>query len=83
MHLKDIDPAVQARGQADWGYAKYSSEGIWTELGRGAVDFPTIFQILREANFSGWLIVETDVTQLPTALESAQISREYLRSQGF
>ena len=28
------------------------------------------------------MIVETDVTQRPTALESAQISREYLRSLG-
>jgi inosose dehydratase len=70
------------RGQPDWGYRRYSDEGIWTELGRGAVDFPAILSILKGVGFSGWLIVETDVTQLPTALESAQISRRYLRQLG-
>jgi hypothetical protein len=39
------------------------------------------FAILEQAGFSGWLIVETDVTQLPSALESALISRSYLREQ--
>jgi len=82
MHLKDIDPKVQTQGQPDWGYRKYSDAGIWTELGQGAVDFPAVFQILEQANFSGWLIVETDVTQLPTANESAIVSRNYLRTQG-
>jgi inosose dehydratase len=27
MHLKDINPEVLARGQADWGYGRYSDEG--------------------------------------------------------
>jgi inosose dehydratase len=82
MHLKDINPEVLARGQADWGYGRYSDEGIWTELGQGAIDFPAILEILNGAGFSGWLIVETDVTQLPTALESAIVSRNYLRTLG-
>ena len=33
--------------------------------------------------FDGWLIVETDVTQQPTAYESARISREYLNTLGW
>lgn len=82
MHLKDIDPKVLGRGQADWGYDRYAKEGIWTELGQGAVDFPAILEILNEAGFAGWLIVETDVTQLPSALESAVVSRNYLRTLG-
>jgi inosose dehydratase len=82
MHLKDINPEVLRRGQPAWGYGRYSAEGIWTELGQGAVDFPGVFEILNQAGFSGWLIVETDVTQLPTALESAVVSRNYLRTLG-
>jgi inosose dehydratase len=82
MHLKDINPEVLGRGQPDWGYGRYSDEGIWTELGQGAVDFPAVLAILKEAGFAGWLIVETDVTQLPTALESAVVSRNYLRTLG-
>lgn len=84
MHIKDIDPRVLAEGQqAEWDYRTFSDRGIFTELGRGFVDFPAVFAILAQANFGGWLIVETDVTQQPTALESAQISREYLRGLGY
>jgi inosose dehydratase len=83
MHVKDIDPAVLEQGRAqEWDYGTFSKHGIFTELGEGFVDFPTIFDILRSASFQGWLIAETDVTQKPTALESATISRNYLRSIG-
>jgi sugar phosphate isomerase/epimerase len=51
-------------------------------LGNGSVDFPAIVDLLHGRGFSGWLIVETDVTQQPTALRSAQMSRDYLRTLG-
>jgi inosose dehydratase len=83
IHIKDIDEAVRAEGHAqEWDYGQFTSAGIFTELGDGAVDFPTIFKVLRGVDFSGWAIVETDVTQRPTALESAVVSRNYLRSIG-
>ena len=83
VHLKDCNPAVRKEGAvAEWDYATFSKHGIWTELGQGCVDFPAIFGILAGAGFSGWLIVETDVTQLATPLESAQVSRDYLKTQG-
>jgi len=43
---------------------------------------PEIFVILSAVDFSGWLIVETDVTQKPTARESVTVSRAYLRTLG-
>lgn len=83
MHIKDVNKQVMDEGvAAEWDYRTFSDKGIWTELGQGFVDFPTVFQILQDAGFSGWLIVETDVTQLPTALESALVSRNYLRTLG-
>lgn len=83
MHIKDIDPNVLARGvAAEWDYGTFSAQGIFTELGRGFVDFPAVFAILAGVGFSSWLIVETDVTQQATAYESARISREYLRMLG-
>lgn len=83
MHIKDINPTVLAEGvPAEWDYRTFSDKGIWTELGQGAIDFPAVFQILSDAGFSGWIIVETDVTQLATPLKSAVVSREYLRSLG-
>lgn len=84
LHLKDVDPAVVARGRdAAWDYRTFTAAGVFAELGEGGVDFPAIFAILREAGFAGWLIAETDVTQRPSALESATVSRQYLRSQGY
>ena len=61
---------------------QFSDAGIFTELGLGMVDFPAVFGILKQAGFSGWLIVETDVTQQESALVSAQISRDYLKKLG-
>jgi len=83
VHIKDIDPRVLQRGvEEDWDYAQYSNAGIFAELGEGMVDFPAIFDILRGAKYEGWLVVETDRTTKATALESAVISRRYLRSIG-
>lgn len=83
LHLKDIDADVLRRGQAaGWDYGGFTGQGIFTELGEGSVDFPVVLETLRGVDFSGWLIVETDVTQRPTALESAAISRRYLRRIG-
>lgn len=84
LHLKDVDPAIVARGRdAGWDYRTFTDAGVFAELGDGGVEFPAIFAILREAGFAGWLIAETDVTQRPSALESATVSRDYLRSQGY
>jgi inosose dehydratase len=83
MHIKDIDPAVLKEGLAnEWDYGTFSAHGIFAELGEGMVDFPALFDVLKGAGFEGWVIVETDVTQKPTALESATISRNYLKSIG-
>jgi len=83
MHIKDVNKQVMDEGvAAEWDYRTFSDKGIWTELGQGCVDFPAVFQILNDAGFRGWIIVETDVTQLPTPLESAIVSRNYLRTLG-
>ncbi len=83
LHLKDIDAVVAAQGRAAaWDYPTFTSNGVFTELGQGCVDFPAILAILHDHAFTGWAIVETDVTQRPTALDSAEISRAYLRTIG-
>ena len=83
LHLKDIAAAVRDRGrEAGWDYGTFEQQGIFVELGEGCVSFPEIFAILSAVDFSGWLIVETDVTQKPTARESVTVSRAYLRSLG-
>jgi len=84
LHIKDIDPKVLKEGVAkSWDYNTFSDHGIFTELGEGFVDYKSAFDILKKAGFAGWVVVETDVTQKATPLESAIISRKYLKSLGF
>ena len=83
LHIKDIDPNVLKEGVAkSWDYDTFSDHGIFTELGEGFVDYKTVFGILKKAHFAGWVVVETDVTQKATPLESAIISRKHLKSLG-
>jgi inosose dehydratase len=84
LHIKDIDPQVLAEGrEKNWNYRTFSDQGIFTELGQGFVDFPAVFNILQSMEYQGWFIVETDVTQQPSPLISAQISRRFLTSLGY
>ena len=84
VHVKDIYPDVLKEGvEKEWTYAQFSDACIFAELGEGMVDFPAMFDILTEAGFEGWIVVETDVTTKPTAQESATISRNYLNSIGY
>jgi inosose dehydratase len=83
LHLKDISKKVLADGRAaKWDYKGFSDHGIFAEFGEGIVDFPAMFAVLKQSGFKGWVVVETDVTQKPTALESATLSRKYLHGLG-
>jgi inosose dehydratase len=83
VHIKDINPEVLRQGvSASWDYGQFSAAGIFAELGEGCVDFPAIFDILKQAGYEGWIIVETDVTMKASAFESAKISRAYLKNLG-
>jgi len=84
LHVKDINGEVLKEGLArGWTYGEYSQAGIFAELGEGIVPVKELIDILNEAGYRGWFIVEIDRTTKPTALESARISREYLRSIGY
>jgi len=45
-------------------------------LGEGFVDLATALAVLEGVDYEGWIIVEKDVTQKATPLESAVISRD-------
>lgn len=82
LHIKDVRREVveQAR-QEGLDYRQACARGVWTEIGSGDIDFPSLFGTLRERDWSGWVIVETDHTRLATALESSRQSRRYLKEQ--
>lgn len=84
VHFKDFDPAVLARAdEQGWGYLQMVGWGLFSELGRGSVDFPAVLAALQEAGYDGWIVVEQDVLPgMGTPRESAARNRAYLRSIG-
>ncbi len=83
LHIKDINPQVYQEGRANgWDYATFSKNGIFAEIGEGMVNYAALFDILKQAGFKGWVIVETDVTTKSSALLSATISRQNLQKLG-
>lgn len=83
MHIKDVNMDVRREGVVGgWDYGMFQHHGIWAEPGGGSIDFASVLRILDGADFQGWVVVETDVTQKPSAFESAALSRSYLRELG-
>lgn len=82
MHLKDVDEEGRRLAQRDDDdYAKATvSSHVWTEPGRGAIDFDSVFSALPEG-FDGWAVVEVDVPNLPDRVDSAQASYDWLARQ--
>ncbi len=76
MHLKDLHPIPP-----DTPGAKYPFEFV--ELGRGTVDFNSVFAALDRISFRGWAVVELDrePEKNRTPKESAQISKDFLQQK--
>ncbi len=74
--------AEQAR-QDDWDYFEAVRQGVFCELGQGAVDFRGIVADLREMGYAGWIVVEQDVLPgLGTPAASAARNRAFIRTLG-
>ncbi len=81
VHLKSVRPAVAERSRKEgWSFCRAVTEGVFTIPGDGCVNFPALFDILAEADYRGWLVVEAeeDPVKVP-ALPKARIAREYVR----
>lgn len=81
VHLKDVhlDQVQLARDAgATYHEATRGDFTVWTEPGRGDVDLDAALAVLPES-FSGWVLVEVDVPEAPTNLESTQISGRWVR----
>ena len=47
------------------------------ENGRGIVDFPTLWKILKDADYDGWIVVDLDYTSHPP-MEASAMCKKYL-----
>lgn len=89
VHLKDVDLDVLAELKRDgYGIEEAWRRGIFCELGAGGVDLDGFLELLEDADYDGWVVVEQDrVLSGDDALERAHDSearnREFLRRRGF
>ena len=81
LHIKDVDAAaVAAAAEHGDDYAGSTfGRHVWTEPGRGVVDLDAVLRALPEG-FDGWAVLEVDVPNLPTRVESARAGLDYLRA---
>jgi len=80
VHLKDVRPAPEAGGSGGSRGSVGASPYQFVELGRGRVDLPGVFAVLREINYRKWAIVELDRVPDPgrTPKEAAETNKRYL-----
>ncbi len=84
VHYKDCDPEIADQAAAEqWDYFQAVGQGVFCELGQGAVDFDFTTQYLRQRNYTGFITVEQDVLPgMGAPKESARRNREFLKSLG-
>jgi inosose dehydratase len=83
VHIKDCDTRVleEARHKK-WTFEEAIAHKVFTIIGRGNIDFPAFFRTLVKNGYSGWSVVEQDVTFGATPIppvESIFASLKYLR----
>ena len=86
MHFKDIDSEVKAKTIANrTNFYEACGNGIFCNLGKGAVNFKAVRQLLEEAGFNGWCTVEQDCDPLlqVSPMDDALNNRRFLESIGF
>jgi sugar phosphate isomerase/epimerase len=67
--------------RSDMNFAQAIAANAFTIIGQGSVDFPAFFRVLEKNNYSGWRVVEQDVTFGATVVppvESVAASLKYL-----
>jgi len=81
VHLKDVNPVGfrQVLRYEDDYIAAIGPRRLWTEPGRGIINFDAVFDAV-PAGFDGWFVVEVDVPNLPSAIESSRASHDFLAS---
>lgn len=84
VHFKDCHPEVAEKSRTEgWDYYKSVANGVFCELGKGAVDFKGIVKELQAQNYSGWIVVEQDVLPgMGNPKVCAQYNREFIKHLG-
>ena len=82
VHVGGDDPATFIRRYADraaYFHFKDGRKGVFSELGRGEVDFDSLMPEVRAVS-PEWIVYEQDMTDLEP-FESMRVSREFMKSR--
>ena len=82
VHFKDCQPNIATRSRNEgWDYFKSVENGVFCELGKGEVDFPSFIAELQNRNYDGWIVVEQDVLPgMGSPYQSAKRNYQFLSS---
>ncbi|MGH9451348.1 MAG: TIM barrel protein [Terriglobia bacterium] len=84
VHIKDINPAaLKDANRKKLNFGDAVAAGVFSQIGKGCVDFPAFFRVLFQNGYTGWIVVEQDVKFGETATppsRSMAASLEYLES---
>ncbi|MDR0531297.1 MAG: myo-inosose-2 dehydratase [Oscillospiraceae bacterium] len=80
VHLKDMRPAVVAKAKAEGlSFLQAVRLGAFTVPGDGCVEFRPLFDILEQAGYEGWFVVEAEQDPaLANPFEYALMARDYI-----
>ena len=83
VHLKDIRSEVVRKVHDEkLSFLDGVREGAFTVPGDGCVDFDSVFAILNEANYEGWMLVEAEQDPAKAdPLEYAIMARNFIREK--
>jgi inosose dehydratase len=83
LHIKDVDNQILAEARRDkLTFEQAIERKTFTVIGDGSIDFPGLFRLLQKNNYSGWMVIEQDVTFGATVIppaESVAASLRYLK----
>ncbi|MCF8262680.1 MAG: sugar phosphate isomerase/epimerase [Melioribacteraceae bacterium] len=84
VHFKDCDTQIVEDSRAnEWDYFKSVENGVFCELGKGAVDFSSILDYLKNWGYDDWIVVEQDVLPgMGSPKVCARRNRDYLQVLG-
>ncbi len=83
VHLKDIRPdVVQRVKDENLSFLQGVREGAFTVPGDGCVDFPSIFKVLEEGGYQGYMLVEAEQDPAKAnPFEYACKARKYIKEK--
>jgi len=84
MHFKDFSRELaQESYTKKHNYKDMIEAGVFSELGRGSVDFESVLNSIKDINYQGWIVVEQDVLPgMGEPLKSATYNRGFLKTIG-